>query len=168
MGFTAWEFIRGATMAPLVFLLLSPASWVVVAVVAAIAARDPAQLSSAGMMLVLIPAYASPWAAGATLVLGAPLAWLLGRALRRVARIRIHVVAFAVLGALVGAVTCVVAPWFMFPASVSGTTMFNGLIWSALLAPASAVAVAFSWWRTASWALRDDARAEPQPAGDSS
>lgn len=67
-----------------------------------------------GMFLFIVFAFAV-----ITLVLallGAPLAWLLGRALRRVTRSWVHLVAFGLLGAIAGAVvTATPIIYWVFP-----------------------------------------------------
>ena len=90
MAFTGPEFFRGAVSAWIWAMVLPVLVWTV--------CTGGAGVASA---LFVIPA------ATAATVLCAGLAWTLGRTLRRVRRIGIHVVLFALLGAVVGAATTV-------------------------------------------------------------
>lgn len=99
-------------------------------------------------MLLFSFGYAVPWSIGALVLVGGPAAWLLGRSLRRVRAMRWHLVAFAVLGLVMGLAASVIA--------TASMQLPQGSFFVLIATPATAVAVAFGWWRTASWALRDD------------
>src|SRR5690606_26105263 len=95
-----------------------------------------------------------PWSFGALAMLGVPLAIALGLLLRRVPNFRIHLLAFALLGAAVGSATTVVffglSDWSS-PTDIRGTvTVVNTIL--------CAACVAAGWWSTASPALAEDAR----------
>lgn len=142
MAFTRWEFWRGAYAAYaayLVWLLLSPLLWGV---------------SAGGIGFVVVMAMYSLVIGGAVafvaMLAASPLAWLLGRSLRRVRPISAHLAAFAALGALVG--------WVALEAWAWGSSGGHAPLDQALLpygVPA-AVAVPLGWWFTARRALRAD------------
>lgn len=155
MAFSFEEFARGAWWAWLGFHILFSAVYTSMGVAAAFAAPDP--FSAFGASLAYVPAmllasllFALPWSVGALVLLGGPAAWVLGRALRRVRGRRWHLIAFTVLGLGVGLAVSSIATatmqpgWGLSPFVVIGS-------------PATAVAVAYGWWRTASRALSDDA-----------
>lgn len=134
MAFTGWEFFRGAVTAWWVFLptLAVLHIWL-------------------GAWALIVVLNALTWSFGA-LVAGAPLAWMLGRMLRRVPRVGIHLLAFAVLGAIVGVATTWVAI-----ATMSGPRTTGVAVLAALHVIAATVAVGIGWWSTARRALREDA-----------
>src|SRR5690606_1076770 len=93
-----------------------------------------------------------PWSFGALLVLGVPLGFALGLALRRVRDRRVHMVAFALLGAVVGLVTTLVfiavGSWDAAFTDVTTAVVVNTIV--------CAACVMWGWWFTASRALRAD------------
>lgn len=105
-----------------------------------------------------------PWSLGA-LVLGSPVAHLLGVALRRVRRIAAHAVAFTALGAAIGMATtalAVVAPW-------TGLAMppTEGYALPCLVVCLAATAAVPLGWRFAVWRafhLDGEGRAESSHA----
>lgn len=158
MAYNFTEFARGAGLAWLGFQVLFSLGYASTGVAMAFASLvQPDRLSSfesavgyVPVMLLFSFGYAMPWSIGALVLVGGPAAWLLGRSLRRVRAMRRHLVAFALLGLAVGLATSAIATATMqFPGS-------QGPIFVLIATPAAAVAVAFGWWRTASWALRDD------------
>ncbi|MFB9307770.1 hypothetical protein BJY17_002759 [Agromyces hippuratus] len=158
MAFSFTEFARGAGLAWLGFQALFSLGYASTGVAMAFASlAQPDRFSSFESAVGYVPAmllfsfgYAMPWSIGALMLVGGPAAWLLGRSLRRVRAMRWHLVGFAVLGLVVGLATSVIATATMqFPGS-------QGSIFVLIATPATTVAVAFGWWRTASWALRDD------------
>ncbi len=83
------------------------------------------------------------------MVVGLPFAWLLGRALRKVTTIGVHLLVYSVLGVVVGAG----AMWsvsLLFP----GGAIQNPIGW--VVSTAAAVAVPAGWCLTARSALRED------------
>lgn len=159
MAFTFAEFARGAGFALLAFQLVFPFAYPAVMLVMLIGA-PPTSIESGltGLTygLLGIPftfGYALPWSIGALMLVGGPAAWGLGVALRRIGAIRVHLLCFALLGAIVGAVTAWVACQTMglFPEG-SGA-----LIFTAAGAIVTGASVAFGWRRTAKSALADDA-----------
>jgi len=142
MAFTPWEFWRGAIHAWGWFLVISTVAFVPVFFVWALYA-----------FLTTVP-----WSIGA-LVVFSPVAWAMGRLLRRIPRLLPHVLAFTLLGAVVGVVTTVVA----FHTPGSGLTPENfGSSWPIILVVcvSATIAVPLGWWISARRALRADADAE--------
>ncbi|UOQ90741.1 hypothetical protein MUN74_07515 [Agromyces endophyticus] len=156
MAFTWGEFARGAGFAWLAFQLVFPLSYPVMSIVVALSSPDPFESvkSAVGWALLVVMMsflYALPWSIGALLLIGGPAAWGLGLGLRRVASLRVHLVAFALLGAVVGAVVA----W------IAGTIMSMGASATVFAIDAAVVtgaSVAYGWRRTARRALADDAR----------
>lgn len=142
MAFTRTEFWQGLTSAWLWSLPLLLVPWAVFL----------------GYYAVVAVLYIVPWSVGATLAFGAP-AYFLGRVLRRIPRVPVHLTAFAVLGAVVGAATTGV----LFVVDPSLRQAMGAMILTVNVA-GSALAVTVGWWRTARRALRAEARpalAEP-------
>lgn len=79
-----------------------------------------------------------PMAFGALFFVGAPMAFALGTALRRQARHGPHLAAFGALGAIVGAVTMVVAQ-----------------LWGRMSAPGVTIVyqIARQWWAEVDWVV---------------
>ncbi|HCJ48549.1 MAG TPA: hypothetical protein DHW40_04335 [Microbacterium sp.] len=145
MAFTRTEFLRGA---------MGAWGWYLLTVAALSVVWFP--------MLPIALLYATPVSFVAVLV-WSPFAYVLGTLLRSVRRIVIHVVAFGLFGAVIGAVTMLV-----FIAAISG---FDEVDWSgaAFFAPYAltpALTVPFAWWRTARRALRIDRDGPPVPRRD--
>ena len=165
MAFTFPEFARGAIAAWVAFQLVFPLSYPAIIVVAALTApgADPGQAASDtwaqalawGLLgIVMTFAFALPWSIGALVLVGAPAAWLLGIALRRVRSFPVHLALFSTLGLGVGGLTA----WL----ATSTMSMGAGIPYVAIGAVVTAAAVAYGWRRTASRALRDDAVALEQ------
>lgn len=161
MAFSAGEFIRGALLAWLVFMLLAPIMFMVaVAIIGAPASVGDFLFSA--VFIALMGAFTIlPWAVGA-LAIGSPLAFLLGRSLRRTGRISVHLLLFTAFGLLLGLVSAAVAVPVIDAADVD-----TGGYWEGVLAVlhfvvgavlASTIAVPLGWWITARLALRADAR----------
>jgi len=159
MGFTFWEFGRGALGAWGWFLLMSIPGLAVAPVVAAwetgitqgydgwldhIGYAIPMWVFFGGLLVLA-------WSIAAFL-LGAPFAYLLGCLMRSVAHIGIHLVAFVLFGVGIGI-------------AVAWTTPFpSGLLpWPTTATPfvlAAAIAIPLGWHRTVRRALADDAAAQ--------
>lgn len=92
-----------------------------------------------------------------------PFAYMLGTALRRVRRVSVHLIAFSLFGAIVGAITMMLFVGFMSGFQPSSWDGF-GLYAPYALTPA--LAVPFAWWRTARRALRSDMGEAPVPRPD--
>ena len=151
MAFTGWELVRGALIAVAVF---EPLSAVVLVILATTRRSDDRSgLGSMMRTLVLYLPTATMFTLIAMFILGLPLAWSLGTALRRLRPFWVHLVAFALLGALVAAVVELVA--LRFPLDSSGTAIDWGLVTWLYLTPAG-IGTAFGWWCTATLALRRD------------
>lgn len=131
MAFTGIEFFRGAIAAWLWALGLTTLGWAVVA-------------AGIGGIIALI--YATPAVTAAT-VLFAVVAWALGRLLRRVRAIAVHLVLFAALGAAVGAVTT--AAFGATLSGVTGTVGHLGSVTYAVNIACGALAVPLGWWHVA-------------------
>jgi len=176
MAFTGWEFTRGALIAWLGFNLLAPLVIAGSGIVAGLLIPHNSGIGYAGATLVIAPMVLVPWSLGAVLILGAPLALVLGRALRGTTRRRTHRAAFAGLGAFVGAATTIVYTWYRSipPAGVTITyhvsppTPLDLILanwWMILLmAGTTATTVALGWRLTATWALRADMRGAAETA----
>ncbi|MBN9177197.1 MAG: hypothetical protein J0I43_07505 [Microbacterium sp.] len=132
MAFTGREFFRGAVSAWIWAMSLTTIVWTVCTGGIGIAVALP----------IVVPA------ASAATVLFAVLAWTLGRALRRVRRVGIHLLLFALLGALVGAATT--AGYSLLDAG--GLTGFAPMLYVVNVS-CGAVAVALGWRSAASRAL---------------
>ena len=157
MAFTWGEFVRGAGFAWLAFQLVFPLSYPVVLIMIALRAPDPfealAQAVSWWLLgIVFTFMYALPWSIGVLVLVGAPAAWMLGLALRRVRAIRVHLVAFTTLGLVVGGATM----WFqdVLVQDAADPVPLELAIAGAIVTGAS---VAWGWRRTAKRALADDA-----------
>lgn len=146
MRFTGGDFAAGAVTAWVLFLILHQLALLVPLWGYGIAGLG----------------YTLPWSAGALLV-GSPLAYLLGWTLRREPSIAVHLVAFSLLGAIIGAGTTALAlsmspPWGL-------GIGFESALTPAVIVAASAVpAVALGWWTAARSALLDDKRSAPGSA----
>jgi hypothetical protein len=139
MTFTRSEFLRGAIAAWVWFLILHQ-----------VALLFP--LVGYGWFAL----YATlPWSVGA-LVLGSPFAYVLGLRLRKQSRVAWHLVAFTVLGLIVGTTATLLALWL--PAwGIPSHSEYGALDTPAVLVAASAgPAVALGWWHTARRALAAD------------
>lgn len=169
MAFTAWELIRGAIVAWVTFLMIAPALNVIVIYVSSAfwSSGEESNLPptlSPGFLLFASALSALtlflPWSFGAIVALGLPSAYLLGFGLRKTSAVSTHLLAFAGLGALVGAATTLVA------AQVIEGELFTGESLSALVVNVAATAssVALGWRFTAKRALRADARTRAEYA----
>lgn len=124
MAFTGAEFLRGVLAAWLWAMALPSLAWFVI--------FFPAGFIGAFFVIPI---------ATACTVMFAPLAWLLGTALRGVSRRAVHAALFATFGALVGAVATVLyAMWTSGDLSMLDTPVFVGV--NALC---GAAAVALGW-----------------------
>lgn len=143
MAFTAGEFVRGALYAWGLFLGLSTLAFV------------PLFLS-----MFWLPLYVTlPWSLGALLI-GAPIAYVLGRMLLRVHSLVVHVVAFTTFGAAVGVATtalAMAAEW----TGLSQPSFTGYAVPMIVVCAAATAAVPLGWWLTASRALRRDESGPP-------
>ena len=137
MAFTVAEFVRGAVAAWVAFLVLATAAYAAVI----------------QGYVVVATAFYVPWSLGAALV-GSPAAYLLGRSLRRVRRIAVHIAAFAALGAAVG-----LAATIVFVAVYGHGN--GGTLYYVVNLALSVIAVPLGWYWTARRALR-----HPRPRVD--
>ncbi len=183
MAFTAGEFIRGALAAWGLFVLISPFALAGYGTVGSLILTGRSDAEWIVPTLLISPMILVPYSLGA-LVIGAPLALLLGLSLRRIRRRAVHIACFAGLGALVGAAATIVFTW-MSTIPPSGVTVIhhvppptlgerilgNGPM-ILLFAAVTALTVALGWLITATRALRADAdrrgSAEDDSAPDSS
>jgi len=168
MAFTAWEFIRGALIAWVVFNLSAPLvilAWGLLQT--AIRGGGVQAWASMPIVVVYTPMFAAPWSLGALLLIGAPMAFLLGTALRRISYRAIHLAAFGGLGLAVGAMTMIVWQWWWQIPQPGATITYlvvpgpwDRIDWAmvALMAGVTATAVAFAWRLTSTWALRADVK----------
>lgn len=132
MDFSTEEFIRGALAAWLWFLGIST-----------LALAPMLQL-----MVAIVPLYSVPWSLGA-LVLGAPIAYVIAKGLRKVSSVAVHLVVFAVFGAGIGFATMWAASWAAEPFSIEeGFASFLSLPHLVMVASAT-IAVVLGWRRGA-------------------
>ena len=154
MAFTPGEFLRGALIAFFAYPL-----WGTLVMGALLLPADPIDvLRSLPLVLLYLTAIAMPWMIGALLIGLAP-AWFLGRALRRKPRKAVHIAAFALLGAVIGAATLIVA------LAVGGLPPIAPEVFIAQVA-AGAMTVTTGWWMTARWALQPRRRAGRRTQAD--
>jgi hypothetical protein len=148
MAFTRDEFLRGA---------FGAWGWYLVSVVVC-------ALLFGFLMVPFALIYAVP-VSFIALLAWAPFAYILGQALRRVQRLAVHLIAFGMFGAVLGAVTMLLFTGFM---TGFQTSSWDGLVFYAPFALTPAVTVPFAWWRTARRALRFDRGETPisQPDPD--
>lgn len=138
MAFTRAEFVRGAIAAWVLFLLLH--QFVLLF-----------RVSYFGFLALY---WTFPWSV-AMLLLGSPVAYALGRALRRQARVVWHFLAFTVLGLVVGAAGTAGAIWIPVW-NVDAQRLGDDGSLAVLVAVSAAPAVALGWWFTAGRALALD------------
>lgn len=142
MAFTGQEFVRGAFAAWGSFLILSTCLYALIF----------------GLYVVMALFFIVPWSAGGFLV-GMPFAYGLGMSLRNVRSRWVHVSAFAVLGAIIGATTTAVASAFMGDVVSMQMWVYN--------VPLSAVAVPLGWWWSVRRAVASDAASSHAAPGKS-
>lgn len=161
MAFTAWELVRGATMAWVLFTVFAPITIVIIALgielwPGGVDGTDAVRAFTHGIFgATVIAVMYVPWSLGALVVAGIPLAALLGRALRRTTQIATHLTCFAILGVLVGTAATLLALQVH-----SLTPLDTG--WAIIVTVnilGTGAASAGGWWFTASRALRADAAA---------
>lgn len=145
MAFTGLEFARGTASAGGLAIALTSLAWTAV--------YFP--------MMVLSVFYIVPTAIMATVLAAGP-AWLLGRALRRVRRLAVHLVLFAALGGAVGLLTTY-AFFVSLNGSAPGSSIVDALPY-ALNGVCGALAVALARHRVARRARRLDAGLTPHAA----
>ena len=179
MAFTGYEFTRGLIIAIVAFVVVVPGGLFLLATLEVLVNRRPdatwggvgGRFAVAGFAFAIAIVVSALGALGASLI-GAPIAWRIGRALRRERRRRIHLAWHALNGLLVGAVAATVAHLIVFAPNVlayRGPAGFVPLILNKLsligiLAAIAALCVVLGWWCTMRRALRDDAALVPPPA----
>lgn len=127
MGFSRAEFLRGAIAAWLWFLLIHQLALLVVAM-------------GYGVLALYLTI---PWSFGA-LVIGSPLAFLLGRVLRAERRKWVHEVTFGIFGLVVGVLTTALAVWLTNDGYLGD---FAGWWWFTAVVAASACPAVVLGWR---------------------
>lgn len=137
LAFTKAEFLRGVLSAWLWFLGLS----------------GLAQAFLLGPWVLLALVVTGPWSVVGVLI-GAPLAYGLGHALRRVTAVPVHITLFAALGLLVGTATTAAAIAVAWGIPDSGFGDLRPFVVANVAAAGAAVGI--GWTRTAFRALRDD------------
>src|SRR5690554_2853650 len=101
MAFTAWEFLRGAIAAWVLFLVIAPLLNVAATSLLSFIANGSGELAGGvspnfvvyAALLALLTVFL-PWSLGALVVVGIPSAYLLGRRLRTVSAMSSHLLAF--------------------------------------------------------------------------
>lgn len=166
MAFTGQEFARGALAAWGWFLaLFAPVACLHYAVYVVSGPTSYWSVSSTGFAMIPVVllagyCYVVPWSLAGLLV-GMPLAYGIGLALRRVGNRIIHLAVFGALGALVGAAATTAGALWNY--SAAGTLPPEAVWAVAIYAALTAVSVALGWSFTVSRALRADARSDPDP-----
>lgn len=151
MAFTWEEFRGGAVRAWWMFQWVYPLSYPAIVLIMATASGSFDTLAYQLMWSLYGVVIAFLWTFVCSLVavvfIGAPLAWLLGRALWRVRARAVHLALFALLGVVIGA-----------GVSTFAVPMGDETKWYfvALAVVVAGVAVPYGWWRAASRALRGD------------
>lgn len=160
-------------MAWFVFNLLAPFAVFAVNAVDASIRGLGVDLTFAPAILIYTSVFAAPWSFGALLLVGAPMAFMLGTGMRRRRYSVAHLGAFTGLGAFVGAAGIVTWQWWIrWPApgvtirSLAVRSPWEELDWALTLALAlmTAVAVPLGWRFTMRRALLADPR---EPRGSS-
>lgn len=153
MSFTGPEFLRGAIFTVLSFTLGFPLSTLIPGVAEVLRGGSPAPAKTLALYLLLSTGYTGLVATASCAVIGAPLAFLVGRLLRRQPNRWLHRVCFSLLGVVIGAAESTVV---LLPLS----SEFNEL--PGTLIPSTAALTALTVW--AGWefacarAIRGDAR----------
>ena len=168
MAFTPAELWRGARNAWCIFMMLMLGGLVLMIVVSMPFSGGAAL--SALILVAFAVGYAGVIGGGIGLIVmlaGAPLAGMLGRALRREPRVRAHLMAYGALGLLLGGLT--VCGALMIGAVPANAFAANPLV--LIIACSAAVSVPLGWWSSARRALREDRgttlrRRAPRPDPD--
>lgn len=160
MAFTPGELWLGAGFAWCAFMILLGGGFLIAMVVEMVLSRTGPEaayfdIDFALTMNVLIFAAVLLVAGAVGLVaaaVGALVAWAIGRGLRRVRPMYVHLLVYAALGAAVGTL----AVWIM--------SLDEGAFWTAgpytwIIVVAATLAVPSGWWLSARLALRGDGRA---------
>lgn len=156
MAFTGREFLRGAIFAVLSFALLFPIATLLPSASETMSGGAPPQWKELFIYLLLTTGYSGLVASIFCALVGAPLAFLLGRRLRHQANTWLHRLAFMVLGLLSGALGAyVVALPFM---SALNTLPGMFIPQTAII---TAVTVCAGWEYARSRALREDTHPRP-------
>lgn len=154
MGFTGAEFCRGAFAAWLVFMILLTLYLIVSAIVQSGGAWG-SPLSMVQLYLMFGVPIGGIVSAFVTLM-AAPLIYLIARRLAHTARLTVHVLVYAVFGAVLGLAVLGVAA--LVSQSQLAVVFTTGFSW--LVAAVCAVSVAGGWGWTV-WRLTRPRRADP-------
>ncbi|MFB7252379.1 hypothetical protein [Microbacterium sp. NPDC056234] len=141
MSFSRAEFVRGAIAAWLWFLVIHQLALLIPA-------------TGYGFVALYLTV---PWSFGA-LMLGSPLAFVIGRALRTERRLWVHEVTFGIFGLAIGVVTTSLAVWLTNDGYLGD---FAGWWWLAAIVAASACPAVVLGWR---YGTREIRRAESAQA----
>lgn len=152
MAFAFGEFAGGAWRAWWTFSWVFPIAFSLANLAGALLTTDSQWWANsiAGSFYILLVGYIweIPWTLAGLAIVGGPCAWLLGLALRRVRSLRVHLLAFGLLGLVVGALMS----WLT--GTVMGLDVIGVVASGALVA---GVAVPYGWYRAAKRALAEDA-----------
>lgn len=163
MAFTFGEFLRGAAFTWLAFNVIIALGFAGIGLVAGIASGDRHTIGFAPIALLFSLYYSAPVSLAVLIVVAAPLAIWLGRALRKRARLGLHLGAFSALGVAIGLLISLVLPvwslWIMRPTPSLGEFLLGWLPAGLALAAVTAASVLIGWCTTAAFALRADRRA---------
>lgn len=153
LAFTPLELTKGAMWTWLAFLVILELGLTVCAITIQVGMPSGAFLAT-GYMMVLVLGYATLYVGGIGLLVTValtPVAWMLGRMLRRQRSVPLHLLAYTALGAVAAEVAA---------------SCLTGRVWdvtNALQDPmvavcfiAAVISVPLGWWLTARVALKDD------------
>lgn len=161
MAFTRDELLRGAFCAWGIFMALmlgSLTTWILAASTARSSLSTTSWQCVVGFLLMVgIPAVLVGGVSSLlVMALGLPVAWSLGRALRRVAALEIHLLVYSALGVVIGAAAVVVLSSSPFPGDVTAEPIGWTVAVAVVVALPAAVAVPAGWWLSARSALREN------------
>lgn len=154
MAFTPAELWRGARNTWCVFMVLLISGLILMLVMSTVFVGHG--VLSLPILIAFAIGYAAVIGGGVSLIVmlaGVPIAGLIGKGLQREPRVRVHLLAYSLLGLSLGVLTVVVA------ALLVGTGRIQDLIGNPLIliiAGSATVAVPLGWWRSARRALLED------------
>lgn len=156
MAFNLLDLIKGALWAWLVFLVVLGLGLTVFAIVTEVRAPSGAFFATA-YAIVLMLGYSALYAGGIGLVVTVvltPVAWMLGRVLRRQRSIRLHLLAYTALG---GAIAALAAGYLTVIGWNVAIALQHPVVVTCFVA--AVVSVPIGWWLSARVALKDDRKA---------
>lgn len=152
MAFTPLDLAKGALWAWLAFMILLELGLMVFAIIAQASAPSGAFLAT-GYAIILMLGYSALYAGGIGMVVTVvvtPVAWMLGRMLRRHKAIRLHLLAYTALGGMIAGLAAgyLTAIGWNVAIAVQHPVV-------AICFAATVISVPIGWWISARGALRD-------------